>query len=200
MPVMPNTFPYHEADIKNTAWSIFFNGIRLVLNIYSAKYIHFENIAITRKISSYFNVLRDVDLSEKRRTVKNATFTDSHILCSYKITARTPDVCFLSSSAYMTLTWYVRDHREVFHYIWRALQMSFHGILSFSDDDVIKWKQFPRYWPFVRGPVTGEFPAQRPVTRSFDASFDMHLNKWLSKHSWARLMIWDAIAPIMTSL
>ena len=30
-------------------------------------------------------------------------------------------------------------------------------------------------------PVTGEFPAQRPVTRSFDAFFDMHLNKLLSK-------------------
>ena len=31
-------------------------------------------------------------------------------------------------------------------------------------------------------PVTGEFPAQRPVTRSFDVFFD--LNKRLSKHSW----------------
>ena len=33
-------------------------------------------------------------------------------------------------------------------------------------------------------PVTGEFPAQRPVMRSFDAFFDLHLNKWLSKQSW----------------
>ena len=33
-------------------------------------------------------------------------------------------------------------------------------------------------------PVTGEFPAQRPVTRSFDACFDLHLNKRLSKQSW----------------
>ena len=30
--------------------------------------------------------------------------------------------------------------------------------------------------------VTGEFPAQRPVTRSFDVSFDLHLNKRLNKH------------------
>ena len=29
--------------------------------------------------------------------------------------------------------------------------------------------------------VPGEFPAQRPVTRSFDGFFDMHPNKWLSK-------------------
>ena len=30
-------------------------------------------------------------------------------------------------------------------------------------------------------PVTSEFPSQRPVTRSFDAFFDLHLNKRLSK-------------------
>ena len=34
-------------------------------------------------------------------------------------------------------------------------------------------------------PVTGEFPTQRPVTRSFDVSFDAHLNKPLSKQSWS---------------
>ena len=33
-------------------------------------------------------------------------------------------------------------------------------------------------------PVTGEFPAQRPVTRSFDVFFDLHLNKRLSKQPW----------------
>ena len=41
----------------------------------------------------------------------------------------------------------------------------------------------------VTGPLCGEFtghqwiPTQRPVTRSFDVSFDLHLNKQLSKHS-----------------
>ena len=30
-------------------------------------------------------------------------------------------------------------------------------------------------------PVTGEFPAQRPVMQSFDVFFDLHLNKRLSK-------------------
>ena len=33
-------------------------------------------------------------------------------------------------------------------------------------------------------PVTGEFPAQRPVTWSFDVFFDLCLNKRLSKQSW----------------
>ena len=32
-------------------------------------------------------------------------------------------------------------------------------------------------------PVTGEFPSQRPVTRSFDVFFDLRLIKRLSKHS-----------------
>ena len=32
--------------------------------------------------------------------------------------------------------------------------------------------------------VPGEFPAQRPVTRSFDVFFDLRLNKRLSKQSW----------------
>ena len=56
-------------------------------------------------------------------------------------------------------------------------------------DDVIKWKHFPRYWPFVRGihrsPVNS--PSQRPVKQSFDAFFDLHLNIRVSKqstHQW----------------
>ena len=52
-------------------------------------------------------------------------------------------------------------------------------------DDVIKWKHFR-----VTGPLCGEFtgpgefPTQRPVTRSFDVFFDLRLNKPLSKQSW----------------
>ena len=33
-------------------------------------------------------------------------------------------------------------------------------------------------------PVTGEFPSQRPVTRSFGVLFDLHLNERMSKQSW----------------
>ena len=33
-------------------------------------------------------------------------------------------------------------------------------------------------------PVTGELPAQRPVTRRFDVFFDLRLNKPLSKQWW----------------
>ena len=33
----------------------------------------------------------------------------------------------------------------------------------------------------VNTPVTGEFPTQKPVTRSFDVFIDLRLDKWLSK-------------------
>ena len=33
-------------------------------------------------------------------------------------------------------------------------------------------------------PVNGEFPTQRPMTRSFDVFFDLRQNKRLSKQSW----------------
>ena len=42
---------------------------------------------------------------------------------------------------------------------------------------------FTRYWPFVRGihSVTGEYPAQGPVTRGFDTFFDLRLNeRWVN--------------------
>ena len=35
-----------------------------------------------------------------------------------------------------------------------------------------------------KSPVTGEFPAQRSVMRSFYVFFDLHPNKWLSEQSW----------------
>ena len=49
-------------------------------------------------------------------------------------------------------------------------------------DGVVKWKHFPRYWPFVRGIHRS---TQRPVARSFDVFFDLRLNKRLSKQSWS---------------
>ena len=52
-------------------------------------------------------------------------------------------------------------------------------------DDVIKWKHFPHYWPFVRGiqrsPVNS--PHKCPVTLSLDVFFDLGLNKRSSKQS-----------------
>ena len=54
-------------------------------------------------------------------------------------------------------------------------------------DDVIKWKHFPRYWPFVRGihrsPVNSPHKGQWRGTLMF--SLICSLNERLSKQSWA---------------
>ena len=51
--------------------------------------------------------------------------------------------------------------------------------------DDVKWNIF-RVTSHLCGesPVNGEFPSQRPVTRSFGVFFDLRLNKRLSKQSW----------------
>ena len=67
--------------------------------------------------------------------------------------------------------------------------------LHLHHDDVIKWKHFPRYWPFVRGihrsPVNS--PHKRPVVRNFDVFSDLRLNKRLSRQSWGHLAHYDVI-------
>ena len=63
-------------------------------------------------------------------------------------------------------------HRQVLGY-WQAMMTS-------SNGNIFR----------VTGPLcgeftgAGEFPTQRPVTRSFDVSFDLRLNKRLSKQPW----------------
>ena len=57
-------------------------------------------------------------------------------------------------------------------------------------DDVIKWKHFPRYWPFVRG---NHWSRWIPRTKVSDEKLWCFLR-------YDVLFIWDAVAPIMTSL
>ena len=44
-------------------------------------------------------------------------------------------------------------------------------------------------------PVPGEFPEQRPVTRTFDVFFDLPLNKPLSKQSWG--WWFETLSPLL---
>ena len=67
-------------------------------------------------------------------------------------------------------------------------------------DDVIKGKHFPRHWSFVwgshRSPVNSPHKGQRRGVLMFSL-FCAWTNDWLTIET---LVIWDAIAPIMTSL
>ena len=88
-------------------------------------------------------------------------------------------VCTLKLS---TTFWHCRKNSD---YFWTRVYIGgIPGGMTFHDD-IIKWKHFPRYWTFYEGnpPVTGGFPSQRPVARSFDVFFDLRLNKRLSKQS-----------------
>ena len=95
-------------------------------------------------------------------------YTSTHVLVSGL------EVCWMKS---IILIKYLFSFLPCMHMI-----RPFVGIISLNNmhDDVIKWKHFPRYWPFV----TGEFPTQRPVTQSFDVFFDLWLNKQFSKQLW----------------
>ena len=66
----------------------------------------------------------------------------------------------------------------------------YHLVVSFISNSNPWWRHqmetFSASLAFCAGnsPVTGEFPEQRPVSRSFDVFFDLRLNKRLSKQSW----------------
>ena len=66
-------------------------------------------------------------------------------------------VCLLYWKSFYISTW------------WRPQMVTFSALLAICAGN---------------SPVPGEFPAQRPVTRSFDVLFDLRLNKRLSKQSW----------------
>ena len=72
----------------------------------------------------------------------------------------------------------LRHHRA--HYDGFVMLWSSDIMLLDRHDDVIKWKHFPRYWPFVRG---------IPRTKASDTElwcfvFYLRLNNRLSKQSW----------------
>ena len=68
--------------------------------------------------------------------------------------------------------------------------LALYGVISTVTVDGLElpwWcHQMETFSAFCAGnsPVTGEFPAQRPVTRNFDVFFDLRLNKPLGKQSW----------------
>ena len=68
-------------------------------------------------------------------------------------------------------------------------------------DDVIKWKHFPRYWPFVRGTTGHRWVVS--LTKASDTELLYFL--WSAPEQTVEQTIemsvtWDAIALIMTSL
>ena len=71
----------------------------------------------------------------------------------------------------------------------RATEVSIDPVMVIGNMNVIPWWRHQNIFR-VTGPLCGEFtgpgdfPAQRPVTQSFDVFFDLCLNKQLSKQPW----------------
>ena len=97
----------------------------------------------------------------------------------------------------------ISDNKECITNEWKTLKPEIKTTISCTDlpitesdmlqklcyhNDVIQWKNIPRYWPFVRVMHRCHrwFPSQRPVTRSFDGFYDVHLNKRMIKQSICR--------------
>ena len=101
-----------------------------------------------------------------------------------------PDGCSITCPIHATSRLWWRQSLSRYCSQWKLLVAHisneiFHG-------DVIKWKHFPRYWPFLRwihrssvDPPAPPPPqhTQWPVTRGFYVFFDLRLNKRLNKQS-----------------
>ena len=92
---------------------------------------------------------------------------------SYRLWWDAADQCILSHGTYTHII--MQKNLEL--YYWNLLERT-KNMMTSSNGNIFR----------VTGPlcgelVTGEFLAQRPVTRSFDAFFHLHLNKLLSKQS-----------------
>ena len=92
---------------------------------------------------------------------------------------------------------------EMNHIIWRVILRALQGrgrdyiCIWYHHDDVVKWKHFPHYWPFVRG-NTGN--RRIPLTKAIIAElwcFLYMICAWKKNH-WANEtpVIWDSIALI----
>ena len=82
----------------------------------------------------------------------------------------------------------------------REFEQNTHLWSNQHHDDVIKWKHFPRYWPFVRGihrsPVNSPHKGQWRGALMFSL-ICAWINGWVNNSEPGD---WDTIAPIMTSL
>ena len=104
----------------------------------------------------------------------------SYFLCFKYINEDVHEHCFWSAQFDVSVTVPIRKFRDAdespcerFHHYWA------NNMMTSSNGNIFR----------VTGPLCGEFtgpgefPTQRPVTRSFDVYFDLRLNKRLCKQS-----------------
>ena len=123
----------------------------------------------------YVIICSENRLSPSRRQAFTWT-NDDHVLWCYMASLGHSELAWLGADeSWMDVN--VNTGRECIHWgdsetqnsWWRHQMETFSALLAICAGT---------------SPVTGEFPAQRPVKRNFDVFFDLRLNKRLSKQSW----------------
>ena len=109
-----------------------------------------------------------------RRPLSEWTDFDTNWIKKSKITVLKRQPLSLETNMLMMIVT-TKGDRLVFYHCkhttwWRHQMETFSALLA-----ICAWNS----------PVPGEFPAQRPVTQSFNVFFHLGLNKRLSKQSWA---------------
>ena len=74
------------------------------------------------------------------------------------------------------------------------------GLYIQKYNGVIKWRHFPRYWPFARGILWSTVDSPNKGRRRGALIFSWSAPEQTFKQTTETPMIWDDIAPIMTSL
>ena len=100
-------------------------------------------------------------------SIFSSDFMFSYVSSERKVNSTSEEICKWFKRSYI-LMWFCS---KLFTHItwWRHEMETFSALLAICVGN---------------SPIPGKFPAQRPVTRSFDVFFDLRLNKRLSKQSW----------------
>ena len=125
-------------------------------------FIH-HDISVSLAVSWEFpKLFKDMSWHRLRSGILSPRYLNTHVSSHTSLPVH--------KAVYKAIGWYHLAEVIVFFGSWWRHQMeTFSALLAICAGN---------------SPVPGEFPAQRPVTRSFDVFFDLRLNKRLSKQSW----------------
>ena len=154
------TYTYTYTYIDNYMWSRFFSK-RDALIHWDVNGILLTAIQHCPGLCHLVVEQQVITWNSKRLSVKICSFGRESMICSE---CRDLSWCQLCHDDYM---W--KPHINHAFPWWRNQMETFSTLLTICGGN---------------SSITNEFPAQRPVMRSFDVFFDLRLNKRLSKQSW----------------
>ena len=121
----------------------------------------YTRVSVQRRIKKVLNIEKGIYIHNFRNVTKCIIKSREHIIKWYLI----------SCGPYLVTPRMVNSRETFWVFTWWRHQMeTFSALLAICAGN---------------SPVSGEFPTQRPVTRSSDIFFDLRLYKRRSKQSWS---------------